>query len=287
MNGEQVIEAVGALPPLREVIREFGLGARRGLGQHFLLDLNLTRKIARAAGDLQGRRILEIGPGPGGLTRALLLEGASELIAVERDSRIKDALASLIDAAAGCLTLVEADALSVDEAALCRPPMTVVANLPYNISTPLLFKWFERLELFDGFILMFQKEVAQRITAAPGGKSYGRLAVMSQWRCEVKSLFDIPASAFTPPPKVVSTVIELRPRNKPKAPADPRVLEKVVAAAFGQRRKMLRASLRQLSSDAEQLIKDAGLDPTARAESLTVEDFCALARTLQERGFSG
>lgn len=281
MNGGQVPEAVAALAPLREVIREHGLGARHGLGQHFLLDLNLTRKIARAAGKLDRLRIIEVGPGPGGLTRGLLLEGATNLVAIERDGRFKAALAPLIAAAGGRLTLLDADALKIDEAALCDPPITIVANLPYNISTPLLFKWFERLDLFEGFILMFQKEVAARILAAPGSKTYGRLAVMSQWRCEVKGLFDIPASAFTPPPQIVSTVVELRPRPRPKAAADAALLETVVAAAFGQRRKMLRASLRQITPDTERLIEEAGLDPTARAEALSIEEFCALARAFQ------
>jgi 16S rRNA (adenine1518-N6/adenine1519-N6)-dimethyltransferase len=284
MTQDDVKAAVAHLPPLRELIREHGLGARRGLGQHFLLDLNLTRKIARAAGPLAERRILEIGPGPGGLTRALLLEGATDITAVERDTRIKEALAPLLDAAGGRLRLIEDDALKVNEAELCRPPITIVANLPYNISTPLLFKWFDRLDLFDGFVLMFQKEVAERILARPGSRTFGRLAVMSQWRCEVASLFDVPASAFTPPPKVVSSVLELRPRPRPLADAEPAVLEKVVAAAFGQRRKMLRASLRQLTDNSEVLLEEAGIEPTARPESLCVEEFCALARAAAALG---
>jgi 16S rRNA (adenine1518-N6/adenine1519-N6)-dimethyltransferase len=284
MAEDAVVKAVADLPPLREVIREFDLGARRGLGQHFLLDINLTRKIARAAGPLQGRRILEIGPGPGGLTRALLLEGATDLVAVERDHRIKRALAPLITAAKGRLRLIEADALKVDEGDLCDPPMTVIANLPYNISTVLLFKWFDRLHLFDALVLMFQKEVAERILAQPGTKAFGRLSVMSQWRCETSNLFDVPASAFTPPPKVTSTVIGLKPREHPLFSANATVLETVVAAAFGQRRKMIRASLRQLCDDSEGVIKEAGLIPTARAEVLSIEEFCALARAVEARG---
>ncbi|MDP6872446.1 MAG: 16S rRNA (adenine(1518)-N(6)/adenine(1519)-N(6))-dimethyltransferase RsmA [Alphaproteobacteria bacterium] len=266
------------LPPLREVLARHGIRATKTLGQNFLLDLNLTRKIARAGGSIDGQTVLEIGPGPGGLTRALLAEGASHVVAVERDRRCLAALEDLATAVPGRLTLVEADALEVDEYALSPRPSRIVANLPYNISTPLLFKWLDRLELFESLTLMFQKEVAQRIIAAPGGKAYGRLSVMVQWRCRAAALFDVPPRAFTPAPKVTSTVIGLEPRSSPLAPADASSLEAVVAAAFGQRRKMLRSSLKQISADPAGLLAAAGLEPTLRAENLSVEQFCALAR---------
>lgn len=266
------------LPPLREVLARHEIRATKTLGQNFLLDLNLTRKIARAGGPVHGQTVLEIGPGPGGLTRALLAEGAGHVVAVERDRRCLAALEDLADAVPGRLTLVEADALEVDEHALSPRPDRIVANLPYNISTPLLFKWLDRLELFKSLTLMFQKEVAQRITAAPGGKAYGRLSVMVQWRCRAAALFDVPPRAFTPAPKVTSTVIGLEPRAHPLAPADASSLETVVAAAFGQRRKMLRSSLKQISADPAGLLAAAGLEPTLRAENLSVEQFCALAR---------
>jgi len=267
------------LPPLREVIRRHGLDARRALGQHFLLDLNLTRRIARAAGPLDGRTVLEIGPGPGGLTRALLEAGAS-VVAIERDRRCLAALAELAAAYPGRLRLVEGDALEVDEAALIAGPVPVVANLPYNIATALLVKWLERLRLFDRLTLMFQKEVADRLAAAPGGKSYGRLSVMTQWRAEVTCLFEIAAQAFTPPPKVRSTVVQITPRPAPLAPADAASLSRVVAAAFGQRRKMLRTSLRGLGTKPETLLATAQVSPTARAEELDIAAFCRLANAL-------
>ena len=266
------------LPPLREVLAQHEIRATKTLGQNFLLDLNLTRKIARAGGPLAGQTVLEIGPGPGGLTRALLAEGAAHVVAVERDRRCLAALAELAAAVPGRLTLVEADALEIDEYALSPRPSRIIANLPYNISTPLLFKWLDQLDLYESLTLMFQKEVAQRIIAQPGGKAYGRLSVMVQWRCRAAALFDLPPRAFTPAPKVTSTVIGLTPRPAPLAPANARVLEMVVAAAFGQRRKMLRSSLRQISSDPVGLLQAAGLEPTLRAENLSVEQFCALAR---------
>ena len=270
------------LPPLRTVIERHGIRATKSLGQNFLLDLNLTRKIARAGGPLAGKTVLEVGPGPGGLTRALLAEGAAHVIAVERDRRCLAALEELAAVAPGRLTLVEADALTLDEYALVPRPERIVANLPYNISTPLLFKWLGRLELFERLTLMFQKEVAQRITAQAGSKAYGRLSVMVQWRCQAASLFDLPPRAFTPAPKVTSSVIDLRPRPAPLAPAKAEVLETVVAAAFGQRRKMLRSSLKQISPDPVRLLQTAGLDPTLRAENLSVAQFCALARAAAE-----
>lgn len=252
--------------------------ASKALGQNFLLDLNLTRKVARAGGPLEGQTVLEIGAGPGGLTRALLAEGAGHVIAVDRDRRCIAALQELAAVVPGRLSVLEADALSLNEYGLVPRPSRIVANLPYNISTPLLFKWLGRLALFDRLILMFQREVAQRITAAAGGKAYGRLSVMVQWRCQAAALFDVPPSAFTPAPKVTSTVIGLTPRPSPLAPANAEALETVVAAAFGQRRKMLRGSLKQISADPLQLLAAAGVAPALRAENLSVEQFCALAR---------
>jgi len=268
------------LPPLREVIAGHGLAARRALGQHFLLDLNLCRRIAAAAGDLAGATVIEIGPGPGGLTRALLAAGAGRVLAVEKDKRCIAALDDLAAAVPGHLEVIEADALALDVAALTEAPRHVVANLPYNVATPLLLGWLERAEAFASFTLMFQKEVAQRLVARPRTKAYGRLSVMAQWRCEAKALFDVDRRAFTPPPKVTSTVVRLVPRTRPLAPAAWPAMERVVAAAFGQRRKMLRASLRGLGLDAAA----CGLDAAARAEELSVEDFAALARAWEAEG---
>ncbi|MDR3498556.1 MAG: 16S rRNA (adenine(1518)-N(6)/adenine(1519)-N(6))-dimethyltransferase RsmA [Parvibaculum sp.] len=275
------------LPPLREVIARHGLGALKGLGQNFLLDLNLTGRIARAAGSLADHEVIEVGPGPGGLTRALLAEGAKRVVAIERDKRCLPALEEIAAAYPGRLTIVEGDALETDMAALVKGPARVVANLPYNIATPLLVGWLQTEPWpgwFDSLTLMFQKEVAERIVAAPGGKAYGRLGVLAQWRTRPRMLFDIDRRAFTPPPSITSTVVELIPRAEPLAPADPRAMEVVVAAAFGQRRKMLRSSLRSLTGDAAALLDAAGIDGTRRAEELSVEEFCALARAYKSRG---
>lgn len=305
-------------PPLREVIAAHGLQARKGLGQHFLLDLNLTRRIARAAAPLDEATIIEIGPGPGGLTRALLLEGARHVIAIERDPRCIAALQELAVRAGGRLTIVEADALGVNEQTLLSktPSLTlplagggntsnarerslplqgggpgwgstavkIVANLPYNISTPLLVKWLTAESWppwYESLTLMFQKEVAERLTAEPRSKAYGRLSLLAQWRTAPKRLFDIPPRAFTPPPAVTSTVVQLVPRAEPE-PAPPKLFEKVVAAAFNQRRKMLRSSLAPLGF-TETLIAETGIAPTARAEELGVAEFAALARVLASR----
>lgn len=276
-----VEEAVAALPPLRDVIAEHGLAARKGLGQHFLLDLNLTGRIARAAGDITKGTVIEIGPGPGGLTRALLMAGAAEVVAVERDARCIEALADLIAAAQGRLEIIEADALEVDIAALGEAPRRIVANLPYNVSVPLVIGWIEKAEEIASMTLMFQKEVGDRIVAGPGDKSYGRLAVLANWRCRTRKLFDIPARAFTPPPKVISTVVELIPYDEPPHPCSIEALQTVTAAAFGQRRKMLRRSLGGLGVETEALMATAELDPTARAETLTVEQFAVLARAYE------
>jgi 16S rRNA (adenine1518-N6/adenine1519-N6)-dimethyltransferase len=276
-------ESVATLPPLREVIARHGLAARKGLGQHFLLDLNLTRRIARAAGDIAAGTVIEIGPGPGGLTRGLLMEGAARVIAVERDPRCIEALASLKAAAAGRLEIVEGDALEADIAGLGAPPRRIVANLPYNVSVPLLVGWLKGAAAFASMTCMFQKEVADRITTAPGGKSYGRLAVLANWRCRTRRLFEVPARAFTPPPKVTSAVVELIPYEAPPHHCDIAALQTVAAAAFGQRRKMLRRSLASLGGDPEALLVAAGLDPTARAETLSIAQFAALARAFAER----
>jgi 16S rRNA (adenine1518-N6/adenine1519-N6)-dimethyltransferase len=272
------------LPPLREVIARHGLGARRNLGQHFLLDLNLTRRIARAAGDLTRGTVIEVGPGPGGLTRALLELGARHVIAIERDERCAPALAELGEAFPGRLEVMLADALAVDAGGLGSAPRKIVANLPYNVATPLLLRWLDTIAAFDSLTLMFQKEVAERLTAAPRTKDYGRLSVLTQWLAEVRRLFDIPPRAFTPPPKVTSTVVQLRPRPAPLHPADRAILERVTAAAFGQRRKMLRQSLKSLTADASALLARAGVGETRRAEELDIAEFCALARALGESG---
>jgi 16S rRNA (adenine1518-N6/adenine1519-N6)-dimethyltransferase len=266
------------LPPLREVIRRHDLAARKSLGQNFLLDLNLTARIARAAAPLEHAHVIEIGPGPGGLTRALLLAGARHVIAVERDPRCVAALGELVAAFPGRLSIVEGDALALDAVALAPPPRKIVANLPYNIATPLLLGWLRVAEEFESLTLMFQKEVALRLAAAPRSRDYGRLSVMAQWRAEVRRLFDIPPRAFVPPPKVTSSVVQLIPRAAPLAPCRFEALERVLAAGFGQRRKMLRQSLKPLGLDVEALLAAAVAEPTARAEELSVTQFCALAR---------
>ncbi|MBV8492787.1 MAG: 16S rRNA (adenine(1518)-N(6)/adenine(1519)-N(6))-dimethyltransferase RsmA, partial [Alphaproteobacteria bacterium] len=253
------------------------------LGQNFILDLNVTRRIARAAGPLDDATVVEVGPGPGGLTRALLETGAKRVVAIERDRRAIAALAELAEAYPGRLDLIEADALDFDPAALSEPPRQIVANLPYNIATALLLRWLDRIREYRGLTLMFQREVAERLVAAPRNPSYGRLSVLVQWLAEPKILFDLPPRAFVPPPKVTSSVVTVVPRSVPLAPADKAALERITGAAFGQRRKMLRASLRTLGVTPEPLLQAAGIPPTARAEELSVREFCALARALQER----
>lgn len=265
------------LPPLRDVIARHGLMATKALGQHFLLDLNLTARIARAAGNLATGTCIEIGPGPGGLTRALLDAGAS-VIAIEKDKRCREILEELRAAYPDHLETIEADALTIDAAQLGAAPRRIVANLPYNIGTELLLGWLRNINAFECLVLMFQSEVAARLTAPADTKAYGRLSVLTQWLCDVEQLFHINPKAFTPPPAVNSTVVRLTPRPEPLAPAKRETLERVTAAAFGQRRKMLRQSLKSLGVDAEALCRTAGVDPTARAETLSVEQFCALAR---------
>jgi 16S rRNA (adenine1518-N6/adenine1519-N6)-dimethyltransferase len=272
------------LPPLREVIRAAGLAAKKSLGQNFLLDLNLTRRIARAAGPLEGTTVVEIGPGPGGLTRALLLEGASNVIAIERDARCLPALHEIEAAYPGRLQVLAADAREVDYASLAlNPPARVVANLPYSVGTPLLIGWLKTEPWppwFDRLVLMFQREVADRIVAKPRSKDYGRLAVLARWRTRPRILLTLPPDAFTPKPRVESAVVELVPRERSEPACDVSRLEAVTAAAFGQRRKMLRASLRQITPDAEGLLERLGLDPKARAEELQIADFCRITNAL-------
>ncbi len=268
------------------MIARHGLSARRALGQHFLLDANLTGKIARAAGELSAGSVIEIGPGPGGLTRALLAAGASRVIAIEKDPRCAAALQELVAAYPDRLELIAEDALEVPLGSLGAPPRQVVANLPYNVATALLLAWLaeiaERPDCVTRLTLMFQKEVAGRLSAAPRSKDYGRLSVITQWLAEVAPLFDLPARAFTPPPKVTSTVVRITPRPGPLHPASRPALERVTAAAFGQRRKMLRQSLKSLGVDTAALIARAGVAETARAEELDIAAFCRLAKGFQE-----
>jgi 16S rRNA (adenine1518-N6/adenine1519-N6)-dimethyltransferase len=277
------MSALDDLPPLREVIRRHGLSAKKSLGQNFLLDLNLTARIARAGGPLDGVTAVEIGPGPGGLTRALLASGARRVVAIERDSRAVAALAEIEAHYPGRLTVIGGDALEVDIAPyLDGGPARIVANLPYNIATALLVRWLATEPWppwFDAMVLMFQREVAERIVAKPGNKQFGRLAVLAGWRTEAKIMFDVAPSAFVPPPKVTSSVVRLIPRAAP-LPCRRTTLERITTAAFGQRRKMLRQSLRSLGSDPAPLLAAAAIDPAARAEDIPVEGFVALANAL-------
>jgi 16S rRNA (adenine1518-N6/adenine1519-N6)-dimethyltransferase len=276
-----VSRAPDGLPPLREVIAAHGLGARKSLGQNFLMDLNLTAKIARSAGDLGAADVLEVGPGPGGLTRGLLLEGARHVVAVERDARCLPALAEIAAAYPGRLTVLAGDALELDPQPHLSAPVKVVSNLPYNVGTELLVRWLTPPDwppFWRSLTLMFQREVAERIVASPGGRAYGRLSILAQWRAEPRILFDVPARAFTPPPRVTSTVVQIDALERPRHPADAATLSRVVALAFGQRRKMLRSSLRGLGPDVGALLTAAGIAPTDRAEQVPLEAFCRLSR---------
>jgi 16S rRNA (adenine1518-N6/adenine1519-N6)-dimethyltransferase len=273
------------LPPLREVIAVHGLSARKALGQNFLLDLNLTAKIARQAGDLSGCDVLEIGPGPGGLTRALLASGARRVLAVEKDARCIPPLMQIAEAWPGRLQVIEGDALEIDAMAHLTPPVRIVANLPYNVGTELLVRWLTPPDwppFWSSLTLMFQREVAERIVARPGSKAYGRLAILAQWRAEARIAMTLPPGAFTPPPKVESAVVHLTALPAPRYPADAAVLSRLVATAFNQRRKMLRASLRSVAPDIEDRLRAVGIAPTDRAEQVSLEGFCALARILAE-----
>ncbi len=270
---------IDGLPPLRDVIERHGLAAKKALGQNFLLDLNLTARIARQAGKLEGMEILEIGPGPGGLTRALLSEGASRVVAVERDERCLPALAEIAAHYPGRLEVISGDALKIDTASLVQTGAKIVANLPYNIATPLLTGWLSEQwpPFYASMTLMFQREVAERIVAGPADDAYGRLGILANWRCHTEIAFDISPKAFTPAPKVTSSVVNLVPRAEP-LPCDLEALERITAAAFGQRRKMLRQSLKSVGGAA--LLEKAGIDGARRAETLEIEEFVALARLL-------
>jgi len=275
---------IDSLPALREVIAANDLSARKSLGQNFLLDLNLTAKIARQAGPLDGCDILEIGPGPGGLTRGLLAEGARFVLAIEKDRRCLTALHQISNAYPERLTVLEGDALSIDPLQYLTPPIKVAANLPYNIGTELLIRWLTPPQwppFWTSLTLMFQREVADRIVAQPGSKAYGRLALLAQWRCDPQIVMSLPPEAFTPPPKISSAVVHFTALPAPRFPADPKVLERVIAMAFNQRRKMLRSALKGLGPDIEDRMVAAGLKPTERAEQVSLEGFCNLARQIQ------
>ena len=272
---------IASLPPLKDLIKKYRLGARRKLGQNFLLDLNLTARIAREAGALDGT-IIEIGPGPGGLTRALLMSGAERVIAIEKDPRACEALKSLVEVAEGRLTVIQEDAMETSLHTLgeAAAPRRIIANLPYNIATPLLLGWLDHANCFASMTLMFQREVAERIAAPPSTPAYGRLSIICQWRASIRVLFDIPPDAFVPQPKVISTVINLTPYPKPAYPAEKLDLENVTRVAFGQRRKMLRASLKSIGG--LELLAEAGIPGDVRPETLSVEDFCRLAEILRQ-----
>jgi len=278
------MSAIDDLPPLRQVIETHGLSARKSLGQNFLLDLNLTAKIARRAGELTDCDVLEIGPGPGGLTRGLLAEGARKVLAIEKDHRCMPALAEIEAAYPGRLEVINGDALEVDPLSHLTPPIRVAANLPYNVGTELLVRWLTPKDwppFWQSLTLMFQREVAERITAQPGSKAYGRLAILSQWRANANIVMSLPPGAFSPPPKVHSAVVHLTALPEPRYPADAHTLSRTVAAAFNQRRKMLRAALKGQAPDIEDRLIAAGIKPTDRAEVVSLEQFCALARVMK------
>lgn len=277
---------IDGLPPLREVLIAHDLVAKKQLGQNFLLDLNLTSKIARLAGDLSACDVLEVGPGPGGLTRGLLAEGARRVLAVEKDPRCMPVLQEVADRYPGQLEVINADALEIDVLQHLTAPVRIVANLPYNVGTELLVRWLSPAiwpPFWSSLTLMFQKEVAERIVAKPRTDHYGRLAILAQWRCDAKIVLHLPPEAFTPAPKVHSAVVHLTRLEEPRYPADAKVLSSVTAMAFNQRRKMLRSSLKALGGDVEALLESVGIPPTARAEEIGLEQFCALARAVAAR----
>ncbi len=285
-------DPIASLPPLREAIRDAGLSAKKSLGQNFLLDLNITRRIAKAAGPLQGAGVLEIGPGPGGLTRALLLEGAAKVVAIERDERFRPILAQIQELSQGRFIPLYQDALEAGYAAIAAETgvRSVAANLPYNIATPLIVKWLTNdpwPPWFGKLTVMVQREVGRRLVAEAGSADYGRLAVLTQYRAHPRILFTLPPSVFVPPPKVESALVEIVPRPMPAQAIPISLLERVTAAAFGQRRKMLRSSLASLGTDTPALIRDAGIDPASRAERLTVSDFISLAYQLGKQQPNG
>jgi 16S rRNA (adenine1518-N6/adenine1519-N6)-dimethyltransferase len=286
MNGA----AQDGLPPLRDVIRDHELAAKKSLGQNFLLDLNLTGRIARIAGSLNDHDVLEVGPGPGGLTRALLFEGARHVVAVERDARCLSALSVVSAHYDGRLEVIEGDALKLDATGHLTAPYRIVANLPYNIGTELFVRWMTPPgwpPAWSSLTLMFQREVAERICAKPGSSAWGRLSVLAQWRSEARIAFEVSPKAFTPPPKIWSAVVHVTPLAEPRFPATPKTLEQVTMAGFGQRRKMLRQSLKQVSADSIALCEAAGVEPTLRAENLDIEAFCGLARALDAQRAAG
>lgn len=271
------------LPPLKDVISKYEIRAKKSLGQNFLLDLNLTSKIARYAGNLKQSDVLEVGPGPGGLTRSLLNEGARQVVSIEKDNRCIAALEEIQSLFPGRLRLLQGDALSMNVAQYLTDPIKIIANLPYNIGTELLVRWLNSKNwpsFWQSMTLMFQKEVANRIVARPGSKAYGRLSVMSQWRCNTKIAFNIPATAFTPPPKVESAVVHFEALNEPKFPAEVDKLEFVVSKAFNQRRKMLRGALKGHFINVEEGLFSIGVLPTKRAENITVQEYCAMSQIL-------
>jgi 16S rRNA (adenine1518-N6/adenine1519-N6)-dimethyltransferase len=279
------MSGIDNLPPLREVIATHGLAAKKSLGQNFLLDLNLTAKIARLAGDVRNADVLEVGPGPGGLTRGLLAEGARRVLAIEKDPRCLPALAEIAAAYPGRLQVIGGDALEVNPLEHLTPPIKIAANLPYNVGTELLVRWLTPKDwppFWDSLTLMFQREVALRITAQPGSKAYGRLALLAQWRSTPKIVLELPPEAFSPPPKVNSAVVHLTALPAPRFPADPATLNRVVSTAFNQRRKMLRSALKSLHPDIEDILQSAGIKPTERAEQVGLEAFCALARAVDQ-----
>ena len=269
--------AIDALPPLSAMVRALDMRARKSLGQNFLFDLNLTRRIARSAGTLNGTTI-EVGPGPGGLTRALLLEGAEQVIAIEKDFRARSVLDSLLTAANGRLQLVEGDALKTPLWEMGNAPRRIIANLPYNIATSLLIQWLEHAPAFESLTLMFQREVAERITAAPGDSAYGRLSILTGWHADAQILFDIPPDAFVPAPQIISSVVQIRPLPAPRFACSQLALETVTRLAFGQRRKMLRASLKSVGGAP--MLEAAGIDPQARPQDLDIAAFCRLANSI-------
>jgi 16S rRNA (adenine1518-N6/adenine1519-N6)-dimethyltransferase len=271
------------LPPLKDIISKYEIRAKKSLGQNFLLDLNLTSKIARYAGNLKQSDVLEIGPGPGGLTRSLLNEGARQVVSIEKDNRCIAALEEIQSLFPGRLRLLQGDALSMNVTQYLTDPIKIIANLPYNIGTELLVRWLNSKNwpsFWQSMTLMFQKEVANRIVAHPGSKAYGRLSVMSQWRCNTKIAFNIPATAFTPPPKVESAVVHFEALNEPKFPAEVDKLEFVVSKAFNQRRKMLRGALKGHFINVEEGLFSIGVLPTKRAENITVQEYCAMSQIL-------
>jgi len=275
--------SIDALPPLRLLVESMDMRARKSLGQNFLFDLNLTRKIARSAGPLTGTTI-EIGPGPGGLTRALLLEHAEHVMAIEKDRRASAVLSSLSAAAGDRLTLIEADALTSPIWELGTAPRRIIANLPYNIATTLLIQWLAHASCFDSMTLMFQREVAERITARPGEAAYGRLSVLTRWLADAEILFDVPASAFVPQPKIISSIVQIVPLAQPRYPCSQHALEFITRTAFGQRRKMLRSSLKKINGD--QLLAAAGIAPESRPQDIDIEGFCKLANLYETAGKS-